>query len=156
MGYHGLDAISHGILYTEHKDLESVPGGGGAPDRYYIPTFHEFRSLSQTDLILHKHPELICPCEVCREVMKGNPDNIILFADNPDLLRRHFLSARRAEVLQMDRLSLSDQLDELDRTYANYHESISALPNPDAIVDPVPMRGLDYLWEWIRGMRVVI
>lgn len=152
----GLNAVSHGILYTEHKGFGSTPGGGGVPDRYYIPDFHEFRSLSQTDLIFHKHPELICTCPVCNEIIDGNPDNIIRFADNPELLRRHFLTVRRIEADRLEESLLDDELAEVERIYDTYHESISSLPNPDSIVDTMRMKGLDYLQIWVNGLRAEI
>jgi len=147
----GAEAVSHGILYTEHKGFGSVPGGGGVPDRYYIPSLHEFRSLSQTDLILHKHRDLMCSCDVCKNVMKGNPDKIILFADNPELLRSHFLAVRRQEADRLKAGSLKSELSELQHAYSKYHDSISNLPNPDSIVDTLRMRGLEYLRTWVAG-----
>jgi hypothetical protein len=149
----GMKAISHGILYTEHKGFGTVPGGGGVPDRYYIPAFHEFRSLSQTDLILHKHRELICTCPVCENILNGNPDNFILFADNPELLRSHFLTVRRSEVNSLVATPVKQQLAELERIYGKYNASISNLPNPDSIVDTTRMKGLDYLRIWARALR---
>jgi hypothetical protein len=146
--FDGLTALSQGILYTQHKSRASTPGGGGVPERYYIPAIHEFRSLSQTDLILHKHPELICSCPVCRQNIGDDPDNIILYRDNPDLLRRHFLSVRRREADDIEHSSLAEEVAELRRVHAAYDESFRSLPNPDAFVQATPMQGLDYLLQW--------
>jgi hypothetical protein len=93
----------------------------------------------------------MCDCRVCKKIFRGNPDNIIRFADNPDLLRRHFLVVRRREADALESTSLSDELERLGETYERYHDSISSLPNPDAIVDPSAMRGLGYLQTWIEG-----
>jgi hypothetical protein len=147
----GLDGISHGILYTESKSMELTPGSGGPPDRYYIPQFHEFRSMAQTDLIFHRHPELMCDCDVCRKTLAGNPDNIILYYDNPELLRGHFLSVRRSEADRIGSSSLAEEVAALRSTYATYHSSIVELPNPDAFVRASNMRGLDYLNEWANA-----
>jgi hypothetical protein len=146
--FDGATALSHGILYTQHKSTEVVPGGGGVPERYYIPTFHEFRSLSQTDLILHKHPELMCDCAVCKKVLKGNPDNIILFTDNPDLLRSHFLTVRRREADAIESASEKTVVANLRSVFKKYDASIRSLPNPDAIISASQMQGLQYLNEW--------
>jgi hypothetical protein len=146
--FDGLLGLSHGILYTQHKSRASTPGGGGAPERYYIPAIHEFRSLSQTDLILHKHPELICDCAVCERHLGGNPDNIIHYRDNPDLLRRHFLSVRRGEANDIETAVQSEIVRELRRVFDEYDASFQELPNPDAFVSEAPMPGLAYLSQW--------
>lgn len=150
--FDGLAAISHGILYTEHKSYGLTPGAGGAPERYYIPSIHEFRSLSQADYILHQHPELMCDCHVCAEVFKGNPDNFIRFADNPDLLRRHFLTIRKREVECITSSSKVDEIAALRDTHAKYNASFKDLPNPDAVTARSQMRGLDYLDTWANGI----
>ncbi len=147
-GHDGLDALSHGIIYTQHKSYSLTPGTGGAPERYYIPKLHQFRSLSQTDLILHQHPELICDCSTCSRVLGDSPDNIVYYLDNPEMLRTHFMTVRREEADGLSGRSLADIGDELRATHAAYHPTISALPNPDAFVSRKPMRGLDYLLEW--------
>ena len=152
----GTTAFSHGILYTEHKSMVTVPGGGGVPERYYIPGIHQFRSLSQTDLILHKFPALICRCEVCKEVLHDDPDKFIRFEGEPELLRMHFLRARRFERDGIDSKTQSELAGELRLAHDQYHEGIAALPNPDAFVARTRMRGLDYLLEWASGIEGVI
>ena len=147
----GLAAFSHGTLYTEHKSKTLMPGSGGPAERYYIPKFHEFRSLSQTDLILHRHPELLCECPVCETHLQGNPDNIVKFGDSPELLLSHFLHVRRQEVEQICGRTVKDLVEELQSTFDTYHESISELPNPDAFISGTPMKGLSYLREWIAA-----
>jgi hypothetical protein len=149
----GLDAISQGILYTQNKTITMTPGSGGPPERYYIPAFREFRSMSQTDLILHKHPELLCDCPVCKKHLAGNPDNIILFRDNPELLRRHFLAVRRQEADRIDSNTIDDEVAELKDIHKKYNKSISLLPNPDAFVSQSKMSGLDYLLVWAKALK---
>jgi hypothetical protein len=156
LGMEHLDAISQGILYTEHKSIKMTPGSGGAPERYYIPEFHEFRSLSQTDLILHKHPDLLCKCPVCREVLGDNPDNIIYFRDDPELLRKHFLSVRHEEANSIGDSSREEHAEMLRDTFKRYHTSISALPNPDSMRRASNMKGLDYLNAWADAITADI
>ncbi|UCE60357.1 MAG: hypothetical protein JSU63_01140 [Phycisphaerales bacterium] len=144
----GMSALSHGILYTQHKSTDLVPGSGGAPERYYIPAIHEFRSLSQTDQIIHQHQELICDCPVCEEVLGGDPDKIILFGDDPDLLRRHFLHCRRREADGITTSSPEAEAKRLRQVFKKYHDSFRTLPNPDAFVSSSKMQGLEYLNEW--------
>ena len=146
--FDGMSAISHGILYTQHKSTGLVPGSGGVPERYYIPAIHEFRSLSQTDLIIHKHPELMCECKVCEELLKGKPDNIIKYSDNPDLLRSHFLHSRRREANNISTSSPEAEAKRLREVFKKYHDSFLALPNPDAFVSSSKMQGLEYLNHW--------
>jgi hypothetical protein len=152
MKHEGLSGISHGILYTEHKNYRATPGSGAPPERYYIPKFHEFRSLSQTDLILHKHPELICGCSVCRSVIGGDPDNIIHFHGRRELLQRHFIFARQAELDALDGATNSGSATELRNTAANYHKTVARLPNPDSIKLNARMRGLDHLNVWASAL----
>lgn len=148
MEFDGMVAVSHGILYTQDKAGEQVPGGGGVPERYYIPKFHDFRSLSQTNLILKKHPELTGGTPTADAVMAGDPDRVFLFASRPELLRRHFLEARRRECEALATLKLTEIVAALRDTHTKYHASVSRLPNPDAPVTGGDQRGLDYLLTW--------
>lgn len=152
----GLTSISHGILYTQHKSFRILPGGGGVPERYYIPQFKGFRSLSQTDLILHQHTELICGCEICTEIMGDNPDNFLRFGDEPDLLRRHFMAVRRQEANAMESMDIEEEIEILRETYQTYNGSIQRLPNPDAFVSQSRMSGLEYLNKWADGIERAI
>lgn len=147
----GLDAVSHGILYTQHKSVGLTPGGGGPPERFYIPRIHQFRSLSQTDYILQREPELMCDCQICEERMGGDPDRIIEYADNPELLRRHFLRVRRREADRVPEFDLDRETERLERTYDRFHDSLRDLPNPDAISSESRMPGLNYLTSWADG-----
>lgn len=151
MEYRGMVAISHGILYTQDKASEQVPGGGAVPERYYIPAFHDFRSLSQANLILKKHPELAGGTPTAESVMSGDPDRIYMFASRPELLRRHFLEARRRECQTLASTKLEDVLRRLRDTYGKYHDSVSKLPNPDAVVTGGEQKGLDYLMSWVNA-----
>lgn len=148
----GMEAVSHGILFSQHKSNTTTPGGGGVPERYYIPGFHAFRSLSQTDLILHKHPELMCNCPVCTEVLAGDPDRFIYFGDNPELLRKHFLHARRKEARDIISKNMGVLIAELNDVYERYHPSVSDLPNPDAVISHSSMSGLGYLRVWVDAL----
>lgn len=150
--FDGLQALSHGILYTQHKSHTLSPGSGGAPERYYIPGIWEFRSMSQTDIILHQHPDLMCACSVCAPVLAGNPDNIVKFVDQPDLLRRHFLTVRRAELDVIESSTAAKEAARFMTAHAKYHAAFSALPNPDAMVSNAMIQGLDYLKNWADGI----
>ena len=149
----GLESIGHGILYTQHKSYEFAgPGAGGVAERYYIPRLRQFRSLSQTDLILHQFPELICGCRICEETMGGNPDRIRHFYDDPDLLRMHFIEARRKEAGAVKGRSLVEEAEDLRETFVKYHGAVSILRNPDAFVSGASMRGLEVLLAWADGI----
>lgn len=149
----GLESIGHGILYTQHKSYEvTAPGAGGVAERYYIPRLRQFRSLSQTDLILHRFPELICGCRICEDTMGGNPDRIRHFYDDSDLLRMHFIEARRKEADAVKKRSLAEEAEDLRETYAKYHGALSILRNPDAVVSGARMRGLEVLLAWADGI----
>lgn len=149
----GLTSVAHGILYTQHKSRDiSGAGDGGAAERYYIPGIRQFRSLSQSDLILHKHPELICPCHVCAANLRGDPNRIVVYADNPHLLREHFLAARALEARDVSTRSLFDEAARLRKAHTRYDASIRALPNPDAFISGGGMKGLDFLLQWAEGI----
>ena len=149
----GLMSIGHGILYTQHKSYEvSAPGAGGVAERYYIPRLRQFRSLSQADLILHQFSELICGCCICEDTIGGNPDRIRHFYDDPDLLRMHFIEARRKEAEVVKQRSLAEEAEDLREVHARYHGALSILRNPDALVSGARMRGLDVLLAWADGI----
>lgn len=152
----GTDAISHGLTYSQHKSFDRTPGGGGLPERYYIPKFKAFRSLSQTDIILHACPDLICNCETCQELLDGDPDRIVLFADEPELLREHFINVRQEEAQSMENFDRQAIVEDLDETYGSYHNLIRNLPNPDAFASGSNMSGLQYLQRWSEGIGTEI
>lgn len=147
----GLDAVSHGILYTQGKSYTSTPGGGGPIERFYLPRIHQFRSLSQTDYILQRCPDLMCQCEICHEHLGGDPEQIIKYADNPELLRRHFLKVRRLEADSFPTENMGAETRALELTYQRYHPVFRQLPNPDAWVSDAPMPGLGYLHNWANA-----
>ncbi len=148
----GAKAVSHGLTYSQNKSFAVTPGGGGMPERYYIPKFRAFRSLSQTDIIFHKKPELMCDCPVCEDLLQSDPDRIILFSDEPEKLREHFISVRKREAIEMDNFDRSSLVSELRDVYREYHSSICHLPNPDALVSGSNMNGLEYLNRWAAGI----
>ncbi|MCK4826411.1 hypothetical protein KA005_62285 [bacterium] len=152
----GAKAVSHGLTYSQHKSFRVTPGGGGMPERYYIPKFRAFRSLSQTDNIFHMRQELMCNCPVCDELLQGNPDNIVLFADEPEKLREHFINVRRQEADDMESFNRQSLVEDLRNVYGTYHNLISKLPNPDAFLSGRNMSGLKYLSLWAEGIAETI
>lgn len=144
----GMEAVSHGILYTQDKTGEQVPGGGMVPERYYIPEFHDFRSLSQANLILKQHPELATGTSTADSILRGDPDRIFMFVNNPELLRKHFLEARQQECELLKICSLPEIVAGLRRTHERYDPSVRKLPNPDAVVSGGEQKGLNYLLVW--------
>lgn len=152
----GTKAISHGLTYSQHKSFTVTPGGGGMPERYYIPKFRGFRSLSQTDSIFHMSSDLMCTCPVCVDLLQGNPDRIVLFADEPEKLREHFINVRRQEADDMESFIREDLVADLRDVYNEYHDLICKLPNPDAFLSGDNMRGLEYLNRWADGIAATI
>jgi len=152
----GTKGISHGLTYSQHKSFTVTPGGGGIPERYYIPKFRGFRSLSQTDSIFHMSSDLMCDCPVCADLLQGNPDRIVLFADEPEKLREHFINVRRQEADGMESFIRKDLVADLRDVYGKYHDLICKLPNPDAFLSGDNMRGLEYLNFWAEGIAQTI
>ncbi|GAJ21744.1 unnamed protein product, partial [marine sediment metagenome] len=66
------------------------------------------------------HTELICDCEICQDVMQGNPDRIVLFADEPEKLRQHFIAVRRNEADSIENINRATIVAELRNTYQTY------------------------------------
>ena len=88
---------------------------------------------------------------MCEKWLAGNPDNIILFSDRPDLLRQHFLEVRRLEADNIEESPKAHEVAALQDTYNKYHDSIRELPNPDAVISKGRMDGLNYLREWAES-----
>ena len=153
MEHDGLSALSCGILYTEHKSYELVPGSKAVPERYYLPGIRAFRSLSQSDAILHRLENLMCECPICEKVMEGKPDKFVRFADERPsaLLRKHFLAARSKEVKSITSRTPADEVKQLRADFERFNKTILSLPNPDAWVSKTKMVGLDYLNEWAEA-----
>jgi hypothetical protein len=93
----------------------------------------------------------MCDCKVCKELLKGKPDNIIKYSDNPDLLRRHFLHSRRREADRIAKSSAKAEAERLRKVFKKYNESFLSLPNPDAFVSSSNMQGLEYLNNWANA-----
>jgi hypothetical protein len=156
LSFDGLSALSHGILYTEHKMREMLPGGGGVAERYYLPRLHEFRSLAQAELILKRIPKLFCHCDVCESSLGGNPNRLKTASQDPDFLRSHFLAVRRTELDNLQGRSREDFVSELRLTYETFHSSVSALDNPDAMYEKRSMVGLENLMRWADALSARI
>lgn len=151
--FDGVSGFGHGILYTTHKSMYLTPGGGGAPERYYIPAFHDFRSLSQSAVLVAKKPRLLCRCDICEPTLGGDPMKFSRLALNPELLRLHFLTTRKREREDLQKKSKLALLNELDHDYENYNKFVSLLPNPDAPISGGTMAGLEYMRQWSQGFR---
>ena len=154
-GFDGLDGISHGILYTESKSRSQLPGSGGPPDRYYIPTFHDFRSVAQTTSLLALYPDLLCECHICSEYLRGDPHNIQELVDrkNPrpgrEFMRRHYLQVRFNESKVVEDSTVEDEVERLRAAYSTYHRDANVNPQP-LPYDQSTLRGFDvgYLARW--------
>ena len=92
-------------------------------------------------------------CDICKKYLAGNPDNIINYADNPELLRRHFLKVRKKEASDIEDIEKSEIVKQLYSTYNRYDQSFRDLPNPDAFVSGTMMQGLEYLKSWAMGIE---
>jgi hypothetical protein len=100
----GVSEISHGVYYTENKQLAGPVGSGPPAERYYIPALHRFYEPIRAFGIIDLLPQLACPCPECGGVDALRAE-AIRAPTAPSLrmawiqrLQRHFLHARRAET----------------------------------------------------------
>lgn len=92
LGY--LNGIGHAFEYGENRSV--IPVGGGLPtNKYYLYDLHirlDYsiasnilfslgyfdKSIPQKDRFI-KYRKMICPCQVCKDILKENMDNFSLF-----------------------------------------------------------------------------
>lgn len=149
---YGMDGISHGILYTQSKPYTLTPGSGAPPERFYIPDLHQFRSLAQTDYILQRNPELMCECPICRSFIDSDPQRIFEYGDEPELLRRHFMTTRRREADQFPSEDFQGYLESLQEVHDRYQPIFQEIGNPDAWTSNAQMPGISYLDRWVDAL----
>ncbi len=114
--HYGLSCICHGLLYSEHKDVNSSTSqsSGPAPVRYYLAELHQFLTLEKALVVLRKRPDLICECPICRRILQNDPENVMKFEGEENLAIMHFLYKRNEEKAMIGRLVPKDLIDYLE------------------------------------------
>jgi hypothetical protein len=144
--------LSHGIYYTESKALEGPVGSGPAADRYYIPRLHRFYEPSRALAAMEAIPELRCTCPECPsipalrgELLSAAPGSGRRVAWSQKL-QRHFLTARRAEIVAVNTISFSELLDELREA----RDLVAAIPGALLSGLRLDVRHLD---NWLSALE---
>lgn len=93
----GLGGVSHGIGYSESRDVRRLGETGAPPTRYYVPAVHGFLPVPAAQpLVDHLPPLWACGCAVCEGVAEdGRP---LIDRLSPEQRKRQFLLARAAEL----------------------------------------------------------
>jgi len=107
LGKFGLSGYSSGICYGEKRSVDAK--GGGAGNRYYVPTVHVKISEDLANAFFaesNKNKNLMCSCPTCSEIhdglspslnSKGYSDLFFAQMDFFDF-RRHFVSVKFQEM----------------------------------------------------------
>ncbi|MBD3189087.1 MAG: hypothetical protein GF308_00500 [Candidatus Heimdallarchaeota archaeon] len=113
----GLKGYCRGIAQSEKRDIDlCIKGGGGAPERYYIPNLHQYSSRPNLEAIMTDNPELLCKCEICEKKWKklqGNTSaqKITEFFRKFDYFsetREHFLTVHWQEKQRITSLNKNE------------------------------------------------
>lgn len=110
----GLSGYSSGICYGERRSVDVK--GGGAGNRFYIPTAHLKISDDQANLFFslsEKNKVLMCTCPTCSDISNKLPsgldskqyaDNFFALMDFLDF-RRHFVNVKYQENNELDNMN---------------------------------------------------
>ena len=129
----GLSGYSSGICYGERRSVDTK--GGGAGNRYYVPTVHLKISEDQANLFFsasEKNKALICSCPTCSEISANLPSSLDAkeYVDRFFTLmhfldfRRHFVNAKYQESNELENMN-NEQI------RAMLDENIQAITNID-------------------------
>lgn len=164
----GMQGISHGVGYGEHKDVIPVVSAGLPSVRFHLPSLHHRYGVPDIERCFAgagiKSPQdffdKICDCVVCRGVVAGNVKNFSQFGDTylpspsskKDLqtpasakrARFHFLFARNKEAASVVAGNIVDLVGRIDKQYAVF-------ANEDAI----PGRKKNHVSRWTSALLQV-
>jgi hypothetical protein len=120
----GLWGYSSGICYGEKRRVDAQ--GGGAGNRYYMPTVHVKISEDQANAFFaesDKNKSLMCKCPICSEIHNALSSSLSsreyadLFFTQMDFLdfRRHFVNVKFQEMNILSALSNAQVAAMLDK-----------------------------------------
>jgi hypothetical protein len=127
----GLTHVCHGLTVGESRgsDDSAKTISGPVPVRYYIMGLHRLLLVEDAVRILRVRKDLMCDCQVCSRLVKGNPENVALFATEEELTEMHFLLNRYYEKNSVAASSLSQLIEELDFLLVN-NSDIDSITKP--------------------------
>jgi hypothetical protein len=130
----GVEAVSHGVYYTESKRIRSAVGSGPPAERYYIPRLHRFFEPARALRAISLAPGLACECPECPSLDELRKE-LVLSSKAPERrmawisrLQRHFLLARAREVQDVSANSRADVLARLIVTRDEVRVALAAYP----------------------------
>lgn len=123
LGKFGLSGYCSGICYGESRSVDTK--GGGAGNRYYIPTAHLKISEDLANAFFSAsdgNSNLLCSCPICSEIREGLPSSldrrefIARFFTQMDFFdfRRHFVNVKFQEEMILENMSNDEVLDALN------------------------------------------
>jgi hypothetical protein len=152
----GVTCVCHGLAYGEARALEASTqsSSGPAPVRYYVRDLHRFLTLENAALVLRERPDLMCSCQVCKRIMGGDPDRVLLYREQEELAEMHFLINRDIERADVS-LGLEHCIDSLDMALT-LNDDIDKITRPYRTASGVenrPVTTAAYIKVWRDALR---
>ncbi|MBI3748067.1 MAG: hypothetical protein HY262_04365 [Chloroflexi bacterium] len=152
MSSDGVEAVSHGVYYTENKRIRSSVGSGPPAERYYIPRLHRFFEPARALRAISAVPSLACNCPECRS-LDALRTELVLSPTSPDRrmawisrLQRHFLRSRADEVAEVSTESLDVVLSRMTEARNEVRAAMRGDPEEAG-------RLTDHLATWAASFR---
>lgn len=135
----GLSGYSSGICYGERRSVDTK--GGGAGNRYYIPTVHLKISEDLANLFFSEsetNRELMCSCPTCSEISNNLPHSLDAkeysdrFFTSMEFLdfRKHFVNVKHQESSALEKMNNEEILKMLDTNIEEIYAIDSFLGKP--------------------------
>ena len=113
----GLTGYSRGIGLSEKRDVDASTGGGGSPERFYLPFLHAYASKTYAREFLSENDGLLCNCEFCENFKKSKLPRLTKiklvegFFDQLNYMtdtKKHFLITHKNELDKITDLELDE------------------------------------------------
>ncbi len=123
----GLTGYSRGIGLSEKRNVDASTGGGGSPERFYLPFLHTYASKTYAREFLSEHDKLLCNCEFCKSFKKSKLPKLTKgklvegFFDELNYMtdtKKHFLIVHKTELDKVSELDLDENKQLLSKEIA--------------------------------------
>ena len=113
----GLTGYSRGIGVSEKRNVDAIAGGGGSPERFYLPFLHTYASKTYAREFLAEHDGLMCDCDFCENFKKtvlprlSRRRLIERFFDEFNYMidtKKHFLITHKKELDKISKLEINE------------------------------------------------
>jgi hypothetical protein len=133
----GLTGYSSGICYGEKRSVDAQ--GGGAGNRYYMPTVHVKISEDLANAFFaesNKNKNLMCNCPTCSNIRNTLSSSLSsreyadLFFSQMDFLdfRRHFINVKFQEMMDLSKMNKDEVAASLDKNIRTISD-IDSIPS---------------------------